>query len=350
MGNILLNKAVIASGYIYPFTPDRTVNGIISTADRWVCSSPVDSNGNFQPMCLTIHLDTTYWINRWVVSQMGQVGWDESYNLSDYMLQGSTDGINWLDYDIVENNNFSKTDRTLQHGASVSSIRLYISKGLKCNNNFASVVNFEVYSTSPTNNTLSSLVIKDYNSDIPTDPEFSPSINNFNACVGFDVDRVFVFPLAADPNAEVIVDSYYVPPGSSSDAIMLTPGNSKLSTVVVRPVVGNNNTYNLNITRSSSPYLANLSLAYGMYAIPITPQPFDRETFLYTANIPQGITDVWVTATAEDSNALIYINTIGAASGEPCVVSLLNSSTISICVSSKVGEDSKQYTINIAKS
>ena len=69
--------------------------------------------GTPAPIWLRVDLGAFYWINRWVVKQMGAVGWSPNYNLTDYKLQGSLDNANWFDIDTVTNNSANQTDRAI---------------------------------------------------------------------------------------------------------------------------------------------------------------------------------------------------------------------------------------------
>ncbi|HEX3047118.1 MAG TPA: discoidin domain-containing protein, partial [Bacillota bacterium] len=139
MPNIALNKPATASNSVFPYQPAKAVDGVPSALNRWVGSSPLPPSGTPAPVWLSVDLGAFYWINRWVVRQMGAAGWSPNYNLTDYKLQGSLDNANWYDIDTVTNNSANQTDRATAP-SKARWARIYVTKGLRCNTNFASIV------------------------------------------------------------------------------------------------------------------------------------------------------------------------------------------------------------------
>ena len=84
MANIALNKSATASGSVAPFTPTKAVDGSIDPRNRWLCSVAPPPGGSVPPSWLRVDLGTNFWVNRWVVKQMGLTGWSPSFNMVDY--------------------------------------------------------------------------------------------------------------------------------------------------------------------------------------------------------------------------------------------------------------------------
>lgn len=348
MGNIALNKNSDASSYVNPFTASRGVNGTTTPISRWVGSSPVSPQGTPAPIWMRVDFGAAYWINRWVVKQMGFIGWSPNYNLMDYKFQGSLDNVTWFDLDSVTNNTLNSTDRTIAP-RKARWVRVYITKGLRNNTNFASIAEFEVYEAPPTDSTLSALSLNSGTIVIPINPPFVKTTYSYTSSVGYDISSVMVTPTATDPNARITVNGTPVQQGQPSQPVSLNAGAVTPVNVVVTPAVGDPKTYTVNVTRASSPYLSGLTLKKGKGTIFIEPS-FDRGILSYNAIVDTGTTSISVIATVEESNATIKINNTPATSGQPFAVQLdAVVNPINIEVTSGTGIDKKLYVINVSK-
>lgn len=338
MANIALNKSADASNYVYPYVPSKAVDGGSTPLGRWLGSSPIPVSGTPSPVWLRVDLGAFSWINRWVVKQMGSVGWNANYNLTDYKLQGSIDNANWFDIDSVTNNSANQTDRAFTP-TKVRWARIYVTKGLRCNTNFASIVDLELYPADPTSAKLTSLVL----SAGTLAPPFASATYAYTANVGYDNSTITVTPTAEDSRATIKVNGTPVISGQVSGPISLNVGNNTI-TVEVTPYIGEPQIYTIAVTRASTPYLTNLVLKVGMSTvIPLDPT-FNKTTMNYTASIPTGTTSVRVTPTAEDTAASITVNGTSVTSGQTVTVSL-DSNEITTIVSSATGTDNKTYKV-----
>lgn len=306
MGNLALYKFADSSSYVYPFTPAKAVNGTATVFSRWLgsCLPTMTQPINWY----RVDLNGYYWINRWVVKQMGAVNWPVNFNMSDYKLQGSLDNTNWFDIDLVVNNSANVTDRTFT-AKQVRWVKVCITKGLRNNPSFASIVDFEVYEAPPTSCYLSNLTL----SAGTLNPPFVKTTAAYTAEVGF-ASSVAITPTAEDPNAKITVNGVTVQSGSPA-TIQLNVGLNSIP-VVVTPVIGVPFTYTIAITRNCSAYLSSLTLSSGT----LNPS-FTGTGTSYTANVGYA-SSVTVTPTAEDPSATVTVNGNPVSRGASAAVPL----------------------------
>lgn len=141
-GNIALNKLATANQYLVNETPDKAVDGLVSSYiggenSKW-CSN---ASGN---KWLKLDLGQNYTINRWVVKHAGAGGESTSYNTKNFKLQKSTNGTTWVDVDTVSNNQASITDRNVT-SFSARYVRLYITTPTQTTDPAARIYEFELY-------------------------------------------------------------------------------------------------------------------------------------------------------------------------------------------------------------
>lgn len=344
MANVALNKYSDASNSMYPYRPALAVDGVSTPLNRWVGSSPLPVSGTPAPVWLRVDLGTTFWINRWVVKQMGVVGWSPNFNLTDYKLQGSLDNANWFDIDSVTNNSANQTDRPFTP-RKARWVRAYVTKGLRCNTNFASIVDMEVYDA-PNAPSLTGLTI----SNGALIPGFSSTTYSYSDTVGNDVHQITVTPTAA--SGTIKVNNEVVTSGTPSKLIDLAVGSNTVTVTVTSSDNLMTETYTINVTRSGlAAYLSDLVLKTSMGAlITLAPTPFDKNVFDYTASVASGISSVKVTPTAEVSSSTITVNgqlvTSGQQSGP---INLgMGLTTITIIVTA-TGGGQGTYTIGVTR-
>ena len=286
--NIALNKPADASYSVFPYTPAKAVDGVSTPLSRWVGSSPLPAS----PTWLRVDLGAFYWINRWVVKQMGSVGWAANYNLSTYKLQVSVDNANWSDLDTVTNNTANQTDRNTTP-TKARWARIYVTGGLKCNSNFASIVDWELYAANPTSAQLTGLTL----SAGTLAPPFAGTTYAYTAGVGYDQSSITVTATVQDSHATIKVNGVPATSGQPSAPVNLNVGGNTV-TVQVTPVIGDPQNYTITVTRASSPYLTGLVIKIPPYTLVTLTPPFNRNTFNYTSTL--SATSVSVTATTED--------------------------------------------------
>lgn len=337
--NLALNKTTLANSYVMPYSPNRAVDGSIVPTNRWLC--------NTLPSWLSVDLGAQYSINRWVIRHMPVAGWGTpSYCMSDFKLQASSDNINWADVDSVSGNTNIVTDRTLQTVVSCQYVRVYVTKGLNCNPQMASIMEFEVYqasaSTYLTGLALSTTATPSVS--VPYTPTpFNKDTTGYSASVGYDVDKIVVTPTTDISGATITVNGTGLTGGSAT--INLAVGTNSIPVVVTNGAA--TKTYTITVTRASSAYLTNLVVNNGMLT-----SAFVKNTLSYNATVGYDVADFTITPTAEDSNASIKVDSIGVASGQSSQKFALNvgsSVTIPVNVTSVIGNEQKAYSIVVNK-
>lgn len=339
MGNVVLNKPATASSYVSPYTPSRAVNGTVAATSRWLC--------NTVPCWLSVNLQTTVWINRWVVRHMPVAGWAEpQYVLSNFKLQGSLNGTSWFDLSIVSDNTSKVTDRTFT-AVAVAFVRVYVTSGLQINPKLASFVELEVYEAPATSPYLTNLTL----SSGTLNPAFAKGTLTYSAQVGFDVDRITLVPTAEDPQAIIKVNGVVVASGQSSNPQMLNIGNNTIQVQVTSLIGGLVQNYTVNVTRASSPYLTSLSLQNGTTAIELNPV-FSQKTFTYNALVANSVSSITVKPVPEDPNGTVKVNGVVVPNGQSSAAIPLSVGTtdISVEVTSSIGNVTQAYTIHVLRS
>jgi F5/8 type C domain. len=347
MANIALNGNVSADNTVAPFSASRAVDGVIEATHRWAGEVPCG---------LKLTLPAKKVVNRWVVSGMSKVtGWSlpgwpaPKYSISDYVLQGSNDGTNWVTIDSVASNQIATTDKTLATPANYQYYRVYVTKGLNCNNKIASIMDFQLYEVPPTSQYLSNLTI---NSGTLT-PAFGKNTYSYTANVGYDTSSIVVTPTAEMPtyagyNATIKVNNVAVASGAGTP-INLNVGTNAINVDVTSAIGNVTQRYTITVTRADSNYLSSLVLMNGTTSIPLSPT-FAKATTSYTASIDYDVSSITVTATKESANASITINGNAAISGQPFTVNNLaiGQNTITIAVTTS-GMPVQNYIVTVKK-
>jgi len=384
MENILLNKIATSEESILPFDASKAVSesgitakwvkdivnekffihhedsrfneltGIteeqVNQAKRWVAKTV--------PASLTVDLGEVRYASRWVVTHLGAIGWDYSYNMQEYTLETSIDGKKWVEVDKVEKNSGYKTDRNFGL-LKARYFRLKITKGARINPNLAGVTSFEVFEAGLPNEldnlTLSKGMLK---------PPFDSKIRNYSSAVDYVVDKIQVTPVAADALATITVNGAAVLNNTISKPIDLKVGLNTITVVVTPPSQTENGklqlldqtetvlkpvTYTITITRHSSAYLVSPGIRLKKTATtyyPAATPPFSRTKFgVYSATISAG-SSVTIVLSQEDAAAsAIIIQDRNILSGHSVTIHS-GENRIEIKVTSTSG-DIKVYTLII---
>lgn len=344
--NIALNRPTSASSFVKPYESARAVNGSsgpTTPTSRWLCNSLP----GWLMVDLGVNGSYAYWINRWVVRHMTVAGWrSPDYNMCDFKLQGSNDNNTWYDIDGVVGNTVGITDRTFT-AVAYRYVRLYVTKGLKCNVKMASAMELEVYQSPPLSAYLQSntgLTV----GGLTLNP--SPFVNNvFNYTtpnVANNVTFVAVKPTAEDSRATIKVNGVVVTSGNTTN-VTLNVGSNAISVQVTAADGRTTNTYTVTVVRDAAP-VAELS------AFSINPgklnETFSPSTLAYTANVGFDVQTITVTPTTNITGATITVNGTSVTSGNPSGpinLNVGNGNVINIVVTN--GTATKTYTVTVTR-
>lgn len=149
VGNVAYEKDVeISAGTGGAFLTDgSTTNGILS---KWYASTV--------PNSATVALEDLFEVTKWSVTNAELEEGDPGYNTSNFELQISIDGENWIIADSIAENTEGLCERYLQEPVFARYARLYITKGTRdTSDNGIRVYEFGVYGSKYTadENTLS---------------------------------------------------------------------------------------------------------------------------------------------------------------------------------------------------
>jgi hypothetical protein len=332
--NLILNKPAQASNSFEPFSPSKAVNGNFSPEDRWVSSQ--------LPVWLSVDLLSNYYISKWSARFMGDVGWQSpNYNMTDFKLQGSTDNVNWQDMDAITGNTASNITRNTTPKL-VRYLRIYITKGLNCNNDASSIADFQAAEVAGAP-FLSNLV--------PGAGTLNPAFSSRNLVYSMNVENgissIAFTPTAVQTNMEIKVNNVVVQSGSQSQQITLSVGNNTIP-ITVKSADGTLlTTYTVVVNRAGvQVYLNSLVIKNNRNQDVALVPPFAKQTLSYTASQGAGTASVTITPTAEDSSATILVNGTSVPSGSTSAPISLQTgqNTITIVINSVT-----TYTILITK-
>ena len=335
MGNIALNRPVTASKTIIPYTASRAVDGNLSPSNRWLTDQI--------PATLMVDPQAKYLVNRWVVKHPAVINtpntaWNyQNYANSDYKLQGSNDNFNWFDIDVVTNNSATLTDRTFV-SVAFRYYRVYVSKGLRCNNQTTSILEFELYQAYSA--VLTNLAI----SAGTLSPAFNQATLNYTATVNPDVATINVTPTALSPMAIIKVNNVQVVSGYATP-VSLGFGSNTITVNVNDGGVQQN--YVIAVTRLSN-NLSSLTAQTGSTNIPLAPS-FDKNTVAYTASVGNEVTSMTVTPTAETAGVSITVNGTAVQSGQPSQSIDLSVGTNTINIVVTANGQPKTYTVVVTR-
>lgn len=340
IANLLTNKPATASDSYSPFLPSKAVDGLISPVSRWVSSKI--------PAAITIDMLSNYYVAQWNLSFMGALNspfWPGAqYNMSDFKLQGSLDGTNWFDMDAVTGNTANQINRSITP-RNARYLRVYVTKGLNCNNQVSSIVDFQAFE-SPNAPYLLNL--------IPSAGALNPAFNSRTFSYALNVDNgvsnIKFTPSAMQSNMTVKVNGIAVISGQQSQQLDLVVGNNNVTIEVSSADNTMKTTYNVVITRAGqASYLDSLALRNQMNGTINLNETFVSNILNYTANASGSVSQVKFMPTARDSNATITINGTSVSNNQWSTLFPISTgqNIFNILVSSSSGQST--YTIVITK-
>ncbi|MBM7868451.1 hypothetical protein GTO89_16500 [Heliobacterium gestii] len=338
--NITQGKIVSASGYVTPYEPARAIDGSTAPYSRWLVAS---SSG-----WLMVNLGGMFKVTNWGVTCIGQAGWSQTCNLSNFKLQVNTSSVAspvWIDVDPVMGNTANTISRTV--AVKANALRLHIAQGdSRPVSQLASILNFSAMGYALTNNAyLANLTL----SSGTLSPVFSSSQLSYSAAVANSVASITVTPTVQDPDATITVNNRAVASGAASQPISLNVGQNTITVTVTSPDLSTTKTYTITVTRqsvSANADLSNLTISSGT----LTPG-FTSANTSYSDTVASSVSTVTVTPTAADASATIKVNGQVVASGTVSQAISLNtgSNSITVNVTAPDGVTTKQYTITVTR-
>lgn len=202
--NLALGKIATASSWVLPYTPDNAVSGIVESSNRWVCKT--------LPGFLTVDLGDAYWINTWVVFNMGLVGWPRDYNMETYSFHISNDLVNWEPIDRVEKTDVNITIRNFKP-KMCRYVQLQVESGQVRDKSTAACLEFQVYEAPDASADLESLTISSGN----LSPDFSPEIYEYE--VNTQESSITTMATAESWEAAITINGATIESGTESAPI-----------------------------------------------------------------------------------------------------------------------------------
>ncbi|MGE3485463.1 MAG: cadherin-like beta sandwich domain-containing protein [Nitrospira sp.] len=173
-------------------------------------------------------------------------------------------------------------------------------------------------------------------------PPFAAATLDYTVDVATTVTEVTVTATKSDPNAVISGD---VPNQGQATIPLDGPGTSKVISIIVTAPNGDSKTYTITINRL-------LSSDNNLSALTITPgslnPPFAAATLDYTVDVATTVTEVTVTATKSDPNAVISGDVPNQGQATIPLDGPGTSKVISIIVTAPNGV-SKTYTITVTR-
>ena len=210
--------------------------------------------------------------------------------------------------------------------------------------------------------TLSALTLKDGSDNaVPLSPAFSDTVGTYTGEVAEAEDSVTLTATKNDDGATVTIagDTDTATPGEAT--FVLAIGGNKFTVVVTAEDGFTTRTYTVTVTRISTSDATLQSLQVGYLSadklatinVPLDPE-FSPQTTSYTAGVPGGITEVYVDATAnETDNALLTTLPDGSTQHDEGLAEEVfgdvspGLNTFTVKVTAPDGMTTKTYTITV---
>ncbi len=192
-------------------------------------------------------------------------------------------------------------------------------------------------------------------------PDFEAGTTGYAVSIPNDVESVDITATTADENASLTIAGTAAISGSAQTVGDLAEGDNIVDVEVTAEDGNTVQTYTITITRAepalqllaleASEVSSNAdlsSLALTDYAID---PAFGSETTGYTAEVPNEVDSVEITATVADANATLTIGGAAAVSGTPQTVSglVVGENDIAVAVTAQDTTTVKAYTITVTR-
>lgn len=158
---------------------------------------------------------------------------------------------------------------------------------------------------------------------------FVSTKTDYTASVSNNIDKVTINATANDPKAKSV---------TGTGVVNLTTGDNTIS-VVVTAEDNTTTTYTIKINRAKSDnaFLREITLSDGYSLV----ETFNKNTFNYTANVPNSVSKITVAGDPEDSKATV--------TGDGLINLSTGSNTVTIVVTAEDGVATKTYTVEIKR-
>ncbi|HWF59181.1 MAG TPA: cadherin-like beta sandwich domain-containing protein [Nitrospira sp.] len=204
-------------------------------------------------------------------------------------------------------------------------------------------------------NNLSALTVQVGTAVQTLSPTFPSNTTNYTVNVGSDVTSINVSATKDDPNA-VMSDDVTAAAGTATGQATIqlgVPGTTTPVLINVTAPNGSSKTYRINVIKAplgSNNNLSALSVNVGTAAQTLSPT-FDPSTTAYTVNVTSNVTEVTVSATKDDPNAVMAIGSVtvsaGTALGQASILLTGPSTSVSIMVTAQNGVNAQTYNISV---
>lgn len=205
------------------------------------------------------------------------------------------------------------------------------------------------------NNNLSALTVRVGTAAQTLSPTFSPSITDYTVNVRSTVSSVTVTATLQDTNATMTIEGQGTRSGQGRSINLGAAGTSTDIDIVVTAQNTSKNLYRITVIKaapSSDNDLSALSVRVGTAAQTLSPT-FAPSTTAYTVNVATDVTEVTVSATKDDPNAVMAIGSVtvpaGTATGQTNIPlnGAGNPTSITITVTAQDGSPPNTYTITV---
>ncbi len=178
-------------------------------------------------------------------------------------------------------------------------------------------------------------------------PTFASGTTSYTASVGYNISSLTVTPTVADSAASVTVNGVAVSSGNASQSIALNVGDNTITTIVTAQDGTTTKTYTTTVTRAAATNnanLANLLISAGTLS-----PAFDATVTSYTASVNDATSNISVTPTTDDPNAVVRIDSNLVTSGTATIVGLATGNN-SIVIEVTASDNSiKTYTLQVKR-
>lgn len=178
-------------------------------------------------------------------------------------------------------------------------------------------------------------------------PIFSPTETEYNINVANDVTSISLTPTINENHAAISLDGQDINSGETYEIDPLIIGVPKVVHFIVRAEdATTTKIYTVTVNRglSSNANLSGLTISHGELST-----AFHQDTISYSVDVPNSVSFVSITPTAEENNATITVNKVVVTSGLQSQDILLNSggtTLINVVVTAHDGT-TKTYTVSV---